>query len=235
MQAIGLLLKVLWSPGEAMFLISKKPRVIVPILFLQLSSLIAALIVQTKASFGELYMNMLLRSPQAARMPEETRAQLQRVMSLPVIQWVYIGSAIVIPILFVLLIAAIYFGAFSVVGREGGFKAFFSITAFSFVPLVFSQLATVVRSFTILPSSLMLDEMGSLSLGTFIDRDSSPLLFATLNSIDLVTIWVVILLTIGYGFVTSKSVSKGMRTGITVGVFLVYEAIKLAFVALRGL
>ncbi len=232
MTSISLLLKVLWSPGEAMFLIAKNPRPLAPVLFLSLSSLLTAIAVASKQRFGELYMNMLLRSPQAARMPEDAKANLQRVMSLPAMQGVFIGASLVGFLFIVLIVAAVYFGLFSMLGREGSFKAYFSITAFAFVPSIFSQLTGVVRAFVVPASSLMLDELGSLSPATVLDRDSvSPLLFSTVNSIDVVSIWVLILLVIGYGFVTRKSLSKAARTIAVVSVFLLYEAVKLAFAA----
>lgn len=235
MQSIGLLFKVLWSPGEAMFLLSKSPRVVVPIAFLSLSSLVAAIAVQTKVQFGELYMNMMARAPQAAQMPEEQKAQMQRLMSSPVLQGLFLVMAVVGPLLLVVVVTLIYFAVFSMLGREGGFKAFLSITAFAFVPAIFSQLAMVVRVFTVPPSFLMFDELGSLSPSTFVDRDSSsPLLFATVNSIDFVSIWILILLVIGYGFVMRKSLSMATRATATIAVFMVYQAIKLGFVALQS-
>src|SRR5262245_56364151 len=235
MKGIGLLFKVLWSPGEAMFDLSKNPRVLTPMVFLSLSSLLAAIAIQTKVRFGELYMNMLARSPQAARMPEEAKAQMQRLMSLPAIQGVFVGSAVVIPLLTVLIVAALYFGFFSMLGREGGFKAFLSITAFAFVPTIFSQLAGVLRAFVVVPSSLMLDELGSLSPATFLNRDSaSPVLFSVVNSLDFISIWILILLVIGFGFVSRKGVSKAARTGVVFGLFLLYVGLKVAAVGLQG-
>jgi hypothetical protein len=235
MKGIGLLFKVLWSPGEAMFFLAKNPRILTPLLFLSLSSLLTAIAVQTKVRFGELYMNMIARSPQAARMPEEAKAQMQRLMSMPAIQGVFVGSAVVIPLLLVVFVAALYFGLFSMLGREGGFKAFISITAFAFVPMIFSQLAGVVRAFVVVPSSLMLDELGSLSPATFLNRDStSPMLFSLVNSLDFISIWILILLVIGYGFVSRKGVSKATRTLVVFGVFLLYVGLKLAGVAMQG-
>src|SRR5262245_6544995 len=117
MKAIGLLFKVLWSPGEAMFLLSKNPRVLAPMVFLSLSSLLAGIAIQTKVSFGELYMNMLARSPQAAQMPEEAKAQMQRIMTMPAVQGVFMASAVVIPLVTVLIVAAIYFGLFSMLNN----------------------------------------------------------------------------------------------------------------------
>jgi hypothetical protein len=235
MKGIGLLFKVLWSPGEAMFFLSKNPRVLTPMVFLSLSSLLAAIVMQSQVRFGELYMNMLARSPQAARMPEETKAQMQRLMSSPAISGIFVGAAVVFPLLTVLLVAVIYFGLFSMVGREGGLKAFISITAFAFVPVIFGQVAGVLRAFLLAPSSLMLDELGSLSPATFLNRDSaSPWLFSLVNSLDFISIWILILLVIGYGFVARKGVSKGTRAAVVFGLFLLYVGLKVAGASLQS-
>jgi len=236
MQTIGLFFKVLWSPGEAMFLLSKNPRVLAPMLFLTLCSVLATIAVQTKVKFGELYMNMLAVTPQLAQMPEEAKANMQRLMNSPAINGVFIGFAIVGPLLMILIVTALYFGAFTIAGREGGFKAFLSITAFAFVPIIFSYIAMIVRAFVVVPSLLMLDEIGSLSPAPFLDRGAvTPLVFAAINSIDLVTIWTLILLVIGYSFVTPKSQSKVTRALVVFGVFAVYLALKLAGPALQSL
>jgi hypothetical protein len=228
MQSIGLLLKVLWSPGETMFLLSKNPRVLAPMLFLSLSSLVTAVAVATKAKFGEMYMNVLAQTPRAAQMPEEAKAQLERLMSLPVMQGIFIAIAGLAPLLVVVIMALIYFGLFSMIGREGDFKAFLSITAFAYVPWIFNSLAAVVRAFMVAPSSLMLDELGSLSAAAFVDRGvASPRLFALANSIDVISIWTVLLLAIGYGFVVRKSVSKTTRVAATVAMFVALRLILL--------
>ena len=81
----------------------------------------------------------------------------------------------------------------------------------------------------------MPDELGSLSPSVFLDRDAiSPVLFTAVSSIDLVTIWILTLLVIGYGYVTRKSLSKAARAGAVVGVFLVYAALRLAYAAISG-
>jgi hypothetical protein len=120
-----------------------------------------------------------------------------------------------------------YFVLFGILGREGGFQAFLSITAFAFIPTVFSQAAGVVRAFAATP--IRLEELGSLSLASFLERDTpTPLVFATISSLDFVSIWILILLAIGYGFVARQRVSKGVRMGVVFGVFVVYAVLKVA-------
>lgn len=235
MQSISLLLKVLWSPGEAMFLLAKNPRVLVPILFLVFSALASSIAVGTKAKYGEMYMNMITHSPQGARMPPEQRANMEKVMSLPAIQGALIGASIVFTVVIVVVIALIYFALFTIVGREGGFKAFLSITAYAFVPMIFSHMAAVARAFVMPTATLMFDELASISPSAFLERDTvSPLLFATSTSVDLVSLWTLILLVIGYGFTASKTVSKTTRVLVTLAPFMLYQVLKLGAVALAS-
>jgi hypothetical protein len=230
------LFKVIWSPGEAMFLLSKNPRVVVPMLFLCLSSLASTLLVMTKVDFAELNMRMMERSSFIANMSDEQKAQMRQGMNSPARKALGVGTATVGAVILVVIVAAIYFGIFTIVGREGSFKAFLSITAFAFVPNIFRQLAMVMAAFFVPASSLTLDELGSLSPAVFLDRDAvSPVLFAAVNMIDLVSIWILTLLVIGYGFVTRKSLSQFTRAVVVFGVFLLYAGYRLAIASFFGL
>jgi len=236
MQSIGLLFKVLWSPGEAMFLLSKRPRVLAPLLFLALFSIVTGGAVMMKVDSAELAMRAIEKSTRGASLSDEQKTQIRQQMNSPVVKNFTFGSVVIGPLLMILLVAGIYFALFTMLGREGGFKAFLSITAFAFIPTIFRQLAAVLSAYVVPPSSLMPDELGSLSPAVFLDRDSiSPVLFAGVNMIDVVSVWVLILLVIGYGFVTRKSLSKASRAAAVFGVFLVYVALRLGSAAVRGI
>jgi len=233
MQSIGLLFSVFRSPAQVMFRVSKTPRVLAPIVFFALFSFLAASAVQLKVNFAELVMNMILGSPGSVN-PDDI-ANLQQTLSLPMIRGAFFAGAVFMPILIIVGLSVLYFGLFTAVGREGSFKAFFSITAFAFMPNIFSQLVGVLRAFFVSPSLLMLDQLGSLGPALFVDRTTaSPLLFAALSSVDLVSIWILSLLVIGYGFVTPKSMPKTKRIAVVVGVFAVYSAVRLAVAGLQG-
>src|SRR5262245_7798290 len=234
MQSISLLFKVLWSPGEALFFLSKNPKVLTPILFLTLFSIVTGAVLVTKLDSAELTMRALERS--RSNLSDEQKAQLRRQMASPVVKVFTFVSAVLGALLMVLIVAGIYFALFTMLGREGSFKAFLSITAYAFVPTIFRSLAAVLSAYVVPPSSLMPDELGSLSPAVFVDRDAmSPVVFTAVNTIDLVTIWVLILLWIGYGFVTRKSLSKVSRAGAILGVFLLYVALRLVSAAVRGI
>jgi hypothetical protein len=161
---------------------------------------------------------------------------MRQRLNSPLVKGFTVVASVISPVILILIVAGIYFGLFTLAGREGSFKAFFSITAYAFVPTIFRQLAAVLAAFVVPSSALMLDELGSLSPAVFIDRDSvSPVVFAAVNSVDVVSIWILILLVIGYGFVTRKSLSKATRAMVVVGVFLIYVAVRVGSAAIRGI
>jgi hypothetical protein len=235
MRSIGLLFKVLWAPGEAMFLLSKNPRVLAPLLFVVLTSLGSGIIVMTKVPVAELSMRAIERSPQGANMSDEQKERIRQQMNSPVVKTLGIVSAGLGPLVVLVVVALIYFGLFTIMGREGTFKAFFSITSFAFVPVIFRQSATILTAFVVPPSSIMPDELGSLSPAVFLDRDSvSRGLFAAVNMVDVVSIWILCLLSIGFGFVTRKGLSKVARTATVFGVFLLYAMVRVLLASVRG-
>jgi hypothetical protein len=232
---MSLLFKVLWSPAEVMFLVSKTPRVLAPLLFLFLFSMGAEIVVMTKVDTTELTMRALEKTPQGATLSDDAKDQRRQGMNSPTGKALWFASTLLTPMIVILIVASLYFALFTILGREAGFKSFLSVTAFAFIPQIFRELARVVTAFVIPGTSITLDEFGSISPSLFIARDSiSPAVFVALNTIDLVSIWILILLAIGYGFVTSKRVSKRARAGAVVGVFLGYVILRLGIAVVLG-
>jgi predicted Abi (CAAX) family protease len=59
MRSVSLLFKVLWSPGEAMFLLSKTPRVVAPLVFLSLMSLLTGAATVMKLDTADMTMRAI--------------------------------------------------------------------------------------------------------------------------------------------------------------------------------
>jgi hypothetical protein len=235
MQTIGLLFKVLWSPGEAMALLAKNPRVLTPLVFLSLFSMLTGAVVMTKISPADLALKAIKQSPQGRNFTDEQEQQLRKTMDLPAVKAFTLVTTVIGPAILIVILAGLYFGIFTMLGREGGFKAFLSITAFAFIPSIFRQLAAVLSAFVVPVASIMPDELGSISPAVFLDRDAiAPALFIFVNMIDLVNIWILALLVIGYGQVTRKSLSKVALAGGVLGPFLVYAVLRVALAWIRG-
>jgi len=235
MQTISLLFKVLWSPSEAMFLVSKSPRIVAPILFVCLFSFVGGNLVSMKLDPTELAVKAIERSARGSTVSDEQKEELRNLMNSPVFKGIRFASTLVLPLFLIALAAVIYFALFSALGREANFKVFLSITAFAFIPLIFRQLAAVFTAFIVPASAVIPDELGSIGPAVFLNLDSiSPTLFAAVNMVDVVTIWILALLTIGYGFAARKTLSKWTRVSAVLGVFVLYAVLRLAVAAVRG-
>lgn len=236
MESVGLLLKVLWAPGDAMSRISKRPRVVVPLIVLSVFSLATAAVMSFKIDQGELAIRIVERTTGAGQLTEELRDRIKEQANSPAQMAGRNVASVVFPVAFVALVAVIYFGLFTIFGRTGNYKAFLAVTAFAFIPLVFRQLASILSLFVVPESSIMIDELGSISPSVFLDRDAvSPVLFAAVGMVDIITIWVLSLLVIGFGFVTQKGVSTLNRAFVVVGVYMVYAMGRLGIAYLTGI
>jgi hypothetical protein len=224
MESLSLLFKVLWAPGKAMFLISKKPRILVPLLFLCGLSLVVGLVSLVTVDFGDLALRQLEQSGQAANMPAEQKEAAVRISRTFAPAFVAFGA--LTPALITILATVIYFGIFTIIGREANFKTFYSLTLFSYIPMVVRQVVAIIQLLAVPPQELDINNLGSLSPQMFLDPTSvSKAVYAFSSVVDVSSIWIMILLCIGYKFALRKGASSGLRIAAVVGVYMFFALI----------
>jgi len=231
MQSIGLVFKAFWAPAEAMFLTAKNPKVLVPLIVLTAFALGTGLASFSKIDFGDMVRQQLERTRQGQNMPEEQKQTVVRFYRTfaPVI--VVAGAAF--PAILVTVATLLYFGIFTMLGREGNFKAFYAVTALAYTPLIVRQIVAAVQLFAIPSSQLDLNDLGNMSAQLFLDPTSgSKVLYALAGVVDVTSLWIIILLCIGYKTVTRKSLSTALRVA---AVFVPYAMISFLLGALRAL
>src|SRR5437867_3874205 len=143
METIGLFFKTFWSPAESMFLLSKKPRVLLPLIIVAVLQLGVGLVSLSRLDFGQIALRQIERSPRGANLSEEQKQNAARVSRQ--LAPVFVAFGTIAPALFVTIAAGLYFGIFSMLGRTAGFKAFYAVTLFAYIPLLVRQFASVVQ------------------------------------------------------------------------------------------
>ena len=114
-------------------------------------------------------------------------------------------------------------------GRGVPFKPFLAVTAFAFIPGVFRSVAIMGTVLTADPTFETLQRAGSFSPILFLDSSSvSRVMYAILGMADAVSIWILVLLVIGYGFVLRDRVTPALRIFAVVGVYCVWTAVYAA-------
>jgi hypothetical protein len=229
MENLALLFKVFWAPGEAMFKAAKNKSPLVPLLLISVTSLISVVTTYMYVNMGEMTL-LMMEKQRGQSIPAEQRTQMLTTMNSTAVKGFSMVAAAIVPTVVVLLITLLYFGLFTLVGREGGFKAFLTVTAFAFVPSVVRTAAAMLTVIVVPQTQIMLDELGSIGPSILVDRGGmSRKLFTAISQVDVVSLWILALLVIGYRFVLNKRVTALTRTACVFGVWLLYVGIRVAF------
>jgi hypothetical protein len=231
MQSIGLVFKAFWAPAEAMFLTSKNPKVLVPLIVLTAFALGTGLASFTKIDFGDVVRQQLERTRQGQSMPEEQKQNIVRIYRSFAPAIVVAGAAF--PAILVTIATVVYFGIFTMLGRDGNFKAFYAVTVLAYTPLIVRQIVAAIQLFAIPSSQLDLNDLGNLSGQLFLDPTSgSKMLYALAGVVDVTSLWIIILLCIGYKTVTRKSLGTALRVA---AVCVPYVIVSFLLGAVRAL
>ena len=148
--------------------------------------------------------------------------------SLAILWLIGLVSAAIGPVVIVLLVSSFFFALFSVLGRRVGYRAFLSVTAFAFVPTALHHLAQGVL---LLPISqpMSTPQFGRLNLALFLDSQSvSSGVFVAAGMIDVISLWVLALLVVGYRYVARPTLAPGARVTAVVLTWLIYVGIRIA-------
>ena len=186
---------VLFAPTSTFESIARRPDIAVPLAVFAIVSLIAGVVTARVVDF-----NAMAREAMEAAGSQMSPEQLERMTRFSAAMMR--GTAYASPLV-VLLVLAISAGllliGFRLMGGEGDFKTAFSITTYAWYPrLIKSVLALIVivskKSFSIYD---LQDPIRSNPAFLF-NPKTQPVMFALATSLDVFTIWSIVLLVIGF-------------------------------------
>lgn len=176
------------------------------------------------------------QSRQVQEMSAEQRAQVYESQRkfMPIAMRVFPPVAILGGMLVVA--AALLFSYRFLLDADVKYKEVLNVTAYAYLP---PAIAANVMFFALLylkpPDEFDMESAGGLSVGSFLSRDTAAWLRSLANSLDLFTIWTIVLIATGF---TALCGARKMPIGRSVwGVlapWLVYVLGKMGFAALTG-
>lgn len=147
--------------------------------------------------------------------------------------WIGLPVGLVTSAVFFLLAAAVFLGAFQLAGAPLPFRRSLSVTLHGLLPLAVASLLAIPVVATrskVTPESLRSGAFLASNPGFFAPAGTGPVLRALLSSLDLFSLWSVILLVLGFRIATGTS--RRNATWIVVGAWCVGVAVKIGFAAL---
>lgn len=226
------LIGVLTAPEKTFRSIAEKPTWAVVLIVLIALGVGVGVLMTGKIDWAEVTRDSI--EARGQDVPEE---QLERIIDFqekfgPVF---VVGGPLVVGPLIYLLLAVVFLVVLKLMSGEIDFKRSFSVVLHSMMPQAVSAVLSI-------PVVLGKDEFsaedlqdGSVltsNLSALAPEEASPALISMLSSLDLFSIWVLVLLVIGYS--TVARVSKGKVTVGVVTLWVLYVLGKVGLASLSG-
>ena len=226
MRGFLLIFKTFWSPGAAFKEIAEASvRPWAAILVLTIVGLVSAGVITTIIPPGEMALLALEQSPRGSDLTEEQKEQVVEITQNSPLRFIGFVFPLVGPMLLVVFVAAMYFGIFMILGSSAKYRSFFSLTSFAMLPLLIRNLAATLMVLFIPASAINIKELGAIAPSTFLDpAEVSQPVFAIALSLDLISLWILILLIFGYKNITARRTSAITRTVAVLMPWLVFVA-----------
>ncbi len=225
----GRLPGVLVAPGRTFKAIAERPTWIVALVALVAVSLLATVVITPR-----LDMEKIVRE-QIAQSGRQVSADIvdRQIEFAQKFRWVLAGIGLVAQPVVYLLVALVFWVLFRLLGSELDFKRSFSVVVHGYLPAVVSGLL----SLPVILSQPTLDyervRSGSFlysNPGAFLGPGTSKALMSLLSSLDVFSLWSVVLLAIGYRVV--GRVSRAAAIGGVVALWAVYVLGKVGLSAI---
>lgn len=240
------LIGVLLSPTETFADINRRPTWVVPIV---LSTLLAIAFIsffnwRVKPDWAAFLRTQLERRAERSGTEisrSEAEAQAQRIAAFPAAT-AYVG-AIVYPSLSALIAAYALTVGMVAVQSDTPFKKIFSVCAWANCAVTFVVYYLVACASLMAKDRASLDQIdlsnpagvAATNLGIFMPADSSPFLKSLVGSVDIFSIWLIIVLSIGLAMTSnSKRMTKGKAARVVVFWWLIFVGARAGLVSLNG-
>jgi hypothetical protein len=220
---------VLISPDETFASIARQPDFLAPLLLIIVLAAIGGFLFAQRVDFTAPAREAM---EQRGNMSEAQMESALRISAM--IGKIFSYASPLLSVIILLIVAAVLLLAFRLMGGEGNFKQAFSVTLYAWMPLTILNiiLLVIIASKTGI-TALDLPTLVMSNPAFLVTMKEHPLLFALLASIDIFTIWTLVLFIFGFSYVAGFSKSKS--AAIVIIVWVLWTCIKLIGPAIRAL
>jgi hypothetical protein len=221
---------VLFSPDATMASIAKRPDWVLPLVFLLIVSFAAGIVIAQHVDFGATVRESVEQNKNLSQEQIDKAVKIGTIFGK-----VATYLAPIFNILGLLIISGVLLLAVRLFGGEGDYKQAFSVTCYASVPGIIKAVVLMIiimaRGGTI--SAQTLATLVRSNLGFLSDLKANPMAFTLLSSIDIFSLWFVVLLIIGFAYVSR--LSKAKTAVVIVILWILGTGLKLIGPALQTL
>jgi len=199
---------VFFSPGKAFADIARRPRWWIPVILIALVGTVYLNIFTQHVGWESVIRPAIERLPNAQTMTAQRREQAIATAATFYKYLGYGGSAVG-TLFYVFIVAVLLMFLFDTMMSAGiGLKRMMGIVAYGFLPMLIQTALSMVVLFLKDPEEFNLQNPLMFNVGAYLSPDSPAALRAFASSIDLFSLWIIVLLAIGVS-TTARKMSFG--------------------------
>jgi len=228
------LLDVFIAPSKTFTDLRRNASWWAPFLIIVIVSAIFSYVIDQKVGFRKVVDNQIQLQPKAAERLEQLPAD-KREQALARQVAITKGVTYVVPLIGLIvyaILAGILLGTVKVVGSaEVTFGAFYALIVYSRLPEVVKGLLTILSLVAGVSSDAFdIKNPVATNAAYFLDPTGSPVLRALLSSLDVITIWTLVLVAIGVACISQ--IKRGTAFAIVFGWFAVVVLLQVGVAAI---
>lgn len=224
------LLGVFVSPGKTFADIARRPTWWIPIIVMAVFGTIYLNAFTQRVGWESVIRPAIERAPNTQNLPPQQREQIiERAAGF--YKYLGYGGSAVGTLFYVFIVSVLLMFLFDTIQSAGiGLKRMMAIVAYGFLPLVIQTLLSMVVLFLKDPDEFDLQNPLIFNVGALLGANSPAALRALGSSIDLFTLWIIVLLAIGVSSATRK-IGFGKALGTVLFPWLLFVGLKVAAAA----
>jgi len=229
---VGRIVGVFFSPKQTFADIVRKPGWVLPLVLITVLSVGGSFAINQRINWREFISQQIDKSPGAANMSAEQKEQRIEGGAKFSPPFTY-AIGLLGPIIATLLVALVMWGAYNLMGGAStNFGTSFSITAHAFLTGLVSSPLFILILYLKPYGTVDLDNPVAANLAAVLPDDSAKWLVALCKSIDIFTIWTLILLAMGFAATNPRKLKGSKTFSIALGAWAVFVVLRVGWAAI---
>ena len=228
----GRIIGVLFSPKATFEDIARKPSWLLPVVISTILGIASTVVLNQRVDWRDYIMQQMEKSPRAANMPADQKEKQAEISAKVTVYIVYLAGAIG-SACFAVVVGAVMMLAYNLLAGAGAsFSQSFAIAAHTLVVGIVSTPIFLLVLLLRPKGTIDPENPVATNLAAFLPEESSKWLMTLCKSVDIFTIWMLVLITIGFAAVNPKKLkgSKSYAIAFSVWGALVLVKVLWAFV-----
>ena len=228
----GRIIGVLFSPKATFEDIARKPSWLLPVVISTILGIASTVVLNQRVDWRDYIMQQMEKSPRAANMPADQKEKQAEISAKVTVYIVYLAGAIG-SAGFAVVVGAVMMLAYNLLAGAGAsFSQSFAIAAHTLVVGIVSTPIFLLVLLLRPKGTIDPENPVATNLAAFLPEESSKWLMTLCKSVDIFTIWMLVLIAIGFAAVNPKKLkgSKSYAIAFSVWGALVLVKVLWAFV-----